>query len=94
MRKKSKTYPNHSIGSKESYSNNQEVPNPDQTWSELWWVVLLPDAIPNVIYFKRILDLAKKLPLFDLFLLQVLGDTKGTVGCVHSSPRTFFFAIC
>lgn len=71
--KKGKTSPNHSIGSMESYSNNQEVPNPDQIWSELRWVMLLPDAIPNVIYLKRILDLAKKLPLFDLFFTASLG---------------------
>lgn len=51
----------------------QEVSNPDQTWSELWWATLLPDAISDVIYFKRILDLAKKLPLFDLFLSGGLG---------------------
>jgi len=46
----------------------QEVPNPDQTWYDLWWAMLLPDAISNVIYFKRILDLAMNLPLFELFL--------------------------
>lgn len=57
----------------ESYSVIQEVPNPDQTWSELWWAILLPDAISDVIYFKRILDLAKTLPLFDLFLSGGLG---------------------
>lgn len=57
----------------ESYSVIQEVPNPDQTWSELWWAMLLPDAISDVIYFKIILDLAKKLPLFDLFLSGSLG---------------------
>lgn len=47
---------------------NQEVPNPDQIWSELWWTMSLPEAISNVIYFKRILDLANKLSLFDLVL--------------------------
>lgn len=52
----------------ESYSMNQEVPNPDQIWSELWWAMSLPEAISNVIYFKRILDLANKLSLFDLVL--------------------------
>lgn len=77
----------------ESYSNNQEVPNPDETWSELWWVMLLPAAIPNVIYFKRILDLAKKLPLFDLFFLQVLSDTEGT-GMGFTLFLELIFAIC
>lgn len=57
----------------ESYSMIQEVSNPDQTWSELWWATVLPDAISDVIYFKRILDLAKKIPLFDLFLSGGLG---------------------
>lgn len=27
----------------------QEVPNLDQTWYDLWWAMLLPDAIFNVI---------------------------------------------
>lgn len=76
----------------ESYSNNQEVPNPNKTWSELRWVMLLPDAIPNVIYFKTILDLAKKLPLFDLFFLQVLSNTKGTG--MGFTILELIFAIC
>jgi len=57
----------------ESYSTIQAVPNPDQTWSELWWAVLLPDAISDMIYFNSMLDLAKKLPLFGLFLSGGLG---------------------
>lgn len=56
----------------------QEVPNPYQTWYDLWWAMLLPDAVFNVIYFKRILDLAMNLPLFELFYLEVLGDRKCT----------------
>lgn len=74
----------------------QEVPNPDQTWYDLWWAMLLPDAISNVIYFKRILDLAMNLPLFELFLSGGPADRKCTgMGFALLQQQTLFLStIC